>query len=213
MGPLAGFGSLVRDEIEAARQRCISAEPALHDPELVMQRWCLVLLEAQLALYQSDAAGLSAQLGAIGSLLDDPTTMPSLWRATLLTSRAKLGVALVGAGGVGDLLAQAEADIAEASALQLPCLTDALQVVSGCIAMQRGDSASAIAALDAVLQSSQAQAQPLLLASALRRRAELGRARVAGLVQHAEGMLRERGVVDPARLARLFTPGLPPPPE
>jgi hypothetical protein len=153
---------------------------------------------------------LAAAIEAIDRLLAESRFWSTSWQVFLRLSRARVHLALAELSASTpslQWLTEADNDVAEALASPAVSFVDALRVVSAGIALARGDTAAAIAGLDAVLSSGEAQQQPLLLASALRRRAELGQARVAGLVQHADGMMRERGVVDPERMAQLFAPG------
>jgi eukaryotic-like serine/threonine-protein kinase len=210
LGLLSGLACLVRDEVDAARQRIAAADLVLHDPDLELQRRCLHVLSVQAALYEQDPSMLAAAIEAIDRLLAESRFWSTSWQVFLRLSRARVHLALAELSASTpslQWLTEADNDVAEALASPAVSFVDALRVVSAGIALARGDTAAAIAGLDAVLSSGEAQQQPLLLASALRRRAELGQARVAGLVQHADGMMRERGVVDPERMAQLFAPG------
>jgi hypothetical protein len=169
---------------------------------------CSWVAGLRIELYASDhARALERSLQADELVLAAAVCSP-LWHGCLLLGRAAAALcASLGTADPSPMLGRAEADVRAVAALELGCFADALGLLTAGIANRRGDLVSAIAALDAVLASPAAQAQPLVLASALRRRAELGQARVAGLVQHADAMMRERGVLDPSRMVSVFAPG------
>lgn len=202
---------LVRDEVEAVRQRIEAASraPAGGDTGLTaFARWTA---QTQLALYTQDRAQCEARSSELAEFSRSPLGQVAVWRGRMHVLRARAALAAAETSTArAALLARAAADIAALTALGLPCFADPLRLLAAGLATLRGDPIGAVALLDAVLASKDAEAQPLVLASAMRRRGELDPPRGRELIGYAETLMREHGVVRAECVAHLFAPGFAP---
>jgi hypothetical protein len=162
---------------------------------------------AQVQLYRGDADGCRAtfylleDLGAGSSYQFIP-----LWRGVTLLLRARLALlARAGSGASSHLLQAASEAMNEAQALQLPCLERDLHLVRATLLVAQGRHAEAIAPLTAALATHNTQEPSLAGLFAQRAHAQLTAG--AQAAEAIDTLLRKRGIANPRRYARMFTPG------
>jgi hypothetical protein len=200
--------SLVADDPLGARRQCRDAmalwRPAGRDITAFTEWTALVAIE----LYEDDAVACGRRCEELTELLAGPAAVVPLWRGRVLSLRALAAIcAAAAAEHVEPLITRALGDLDAVEALGLPCFSDAVKLARAGVAELRGQRELCLSLLDAVLGSAEAQAQPLLVASALRRRGELMGGPADPLALRADEIMRERGVANPERMVRLFAPG------
>ncbi len=198
--------SLAHDDVAAAKARCVEVmRPFVTSGLTAFTQW---MARTQIALYVQDIEQCAERSAELDEFLTLPLAQVAVWRARLLLMRARS--ALCAAQAHPDrarLLARAAADVDATILLALPCFVDQARLLQAALAEQRGDRKQAVALLDAVLASKDAEAQPLVVASAIRRRAELVADHAAEWLARGDGLMRERGVARPGRITHLFAPG------
>jgi tetratricopeptide (TPR) repeat protein len=200
---------LAQDDPRGASERCDEAMRPWHGADAGLTSFAEWMARVQIELYTENTARCEARSFEQEDFLRSPLATIAVWRARALLSRARAALcASLGTSGTRNVLVErAAADIDRVLALQLPCFTDQLRLLSAAVAQQRGQRTRALELLDAVLISRDAEAQPLVLASALRRRGELSGPDAGELVARGDNLMRERGVVAPERMTRLYAPG------
>ncbi len=205
---MTSFLGLVRDDPAGARRACSEAMTRWNrgglDPT-ALSHWAA---RAFIDLYERDGEACARHASELEDILRAPFAVVSVWRSHALVLRAacKLCAAQT-QPGAAEWLERASADLDAVQSLGLRCFADAVTLLRAGIAALRDERERAMELLDEVIGSAEAQAQPLLVASALRRRGELMGGPSDPLALRADELMRERGVLAPERMARIFAPG------
>ncbi|HEX7480872.1 MAG TPA: hypothetical protein VF331_23925, partial [Polyangiales bacterium] len=163
---------------------------------------------ATIDLYERDRPACERHQRDLDEFLRAPFAFVPVWRSHVLLLRALCALCAAEQRPAREaLLAQAATDLDAVQALGLRCFVDAVCLARAGLAALRQERVRALELLDDVIGSAEAQAQPLLVASALRRRGELMGGRHDPLTTRADDLMRERGVLHPERMARIFSPG------
>ena len=177
-----------------------------------MPQWSAANLQetfarAQIQLYRGDADGCRTTF----YLLDDMASSSAyafipLWRGVTMLLRARLALlARAAPGASAHLLQAATESLNEASALGLPCFERDLQLVRASLLVAQGCHAEALPVLRDAVVARDSQEPSLALLFAQRAHAQLSAGPAAA--ENMDAILRKRGIANPRRYARMFTPG------
>ena len=207
---LPNLAWLAADRPDEARRVAADAMSKWSQRHFHVEHWWDTLAQAQIDLYAGDAKKALALVEERWKGLDSSLLLRvQLTRIEALQLRARVSLQLArgGSDAKGSLLA-AERDARKIAGEKMPWSSPLAELLLAGAASVRGDDAAAQKLLTASVAGLDAAAMALY-ANAARWRlgALLGGDAGATMKQTADGWLRAEGILDPARMVAMLTPG------
>jgi eukaryotic-like serine/threonine-protein kinase len=189
---------------------------ALETPEQVVEEGVglthllHLLAAALLATYEGDGDAIARVADAMSALGRSPLLTIRVWRSDFLIGRAR--AYLAASQYVTDrepMLAGAERILGALERLGLECHADHVRLLRAGLHHVRNEREQALAVLESVLTDGDAagDGRVVLACARVRKGQVLGGDAGSALIRQGLGELHGRGAKDPARFARLYTPG------
>ena len=200
---------LLEDDVDRAKQ-AVAAPIEVHSDPNDLTHILIMLASTSLSLYNDLHHELVATLAHQDTLRKSPLFGIRIWRADSTLARIRLLLATARhEANRADRLADAERALLAMDKVALESHVDHIRMLRAGLAYLRGQHDEALRWLDTILSDADMGGESRVIrACAMWRKGELlGAEAGQELIRQGEQDLRSRGAKDPARFARIYSPG------